>query len=247
MVEQNLTEFERRARILRGYLKPDIRYGDVLPRPFFIEFDGPPSGGKTTIIREADKAFRRQGFRVWRPQEGPEVIRHIPRTTPEYNIRTGLYSLQILLDLSWGHQYDLVLLDRGIFDIHSWMEYWREKDKLTDGEKTTIQKFFLLDFFTSKVDCAFFVVCQPDVAVSRETRFELTHQLGDTTNPQTIQTLLDRFRLVYERLFPDHAQIIYMDTSALSEVEMVRKVTDMILDVLEKKTASDVYRSREQS
>ena len=89
--KQVLTEFERRAQLLRSYLKSDLRYDpNILPRPFFLEIDGVTSGGKSTVIRELDKFFRRQDFRLYKPMEGPEAIRHIPRTTPEYNLRTGL-------------------------------------------------------------------------------------------------------------------------------------------------------------
>src|SRR3989338_10083226 len=97
------------------------RNHNVLPRPFFIEITGTPSAGKTTTIKELDKFFRRMGFRVLCPQEGAEVIRHIERTTPLYNIRTGLYALQILIDLSHGHQYDIVIFDRCIFYSFCWM------------------------------------------------------------------------------------------------------------------------------
>src|SRR3989344_1035355 len=103
--------FEKKAQEILKYLKYNIRYGDFIPRPFFLEFTGSPSSGKTTTITELDKFLRRQGFRVWRPQEGAEVIRHIERTTPIYNIRTGLYALSILLDESFAHKYDVIISD----------------------------------------------------------------------------------------------------------------------------------------
>src|SRR3989338_484322 len=107
--------FEKKAKTILSYLKQSVRYDEsFLPRPFFLEITGSPAAGKTTTITEFDKFFRRMGFRVLRPQEGAEVIRHIGRDTPLYNIRTGLYALQLLIDLSAGHQYDLVILDRGI-------------------------------------------------------------------------------------------------------------------------------------
>ena len=105
--------FEKKAQKILNYLKSDIRYDrKYIPRPFFFEFTGSPSSGKTTCITEADKFLRRQGFRVWRPQEGAEVIRHIERTTSLYNIRTGIYALTLLMDESVGNKYDVVIFDQ---------------------------------------------------------------------------------------------------------------------------------------
>ena len=129
------TELEARAKRILQYLRSDLRYDqNIIPRPFFIELTGTPSSGKTTVITELDKFLRRQGFRVYRPQEGAEVIRHIERTTPVYNLRTGIYALTLLLDISVGHLYDVVIFDRSIFDAYVWLMYWNEKGKLTEQQ-----------------------------------------------------------------------------------------------------------------
>lgn len=153
MKNENL--FEEKAKKILEYLKSDLRYDEqFLPRPFFLEFTGSPSSGKTTTITELDKFLRRHGFRVLRPQEGAEVIRHIPRTTPLYNIRTGLYALNKLIDESYGHLYDVIIFDRCVFDAYCWMMYWEEKNKLTKEEKELAQSFFLSRFWMEKIDIA---------------------------------------------------------------------------------------------
>ena len=136
--------YEQKAQIILKYLKSDRRYDkNHLPRPFFLEFTGSPSSGKTTTITELDKFLRRQGFRILRPQEGAEVIRHIERNTPLYNIRTAIYATTQLIDISASHSYDIVIFDRAIFDPYCWMLYWREKNLLTDEEMLLYQTFFL--------------------------------------------------------------------------------------------------------
>lgn len=230
------TEFERRAKLIRNYLKSDLRYdSSVLPRPFFIEVDGGTSVGKSTVIRELDKFFRRQDFRVFKPQEGPEAIRHIPRKTPEYNLRTGLYSLQMLMDFSWGHLYDLVIFERGVFDPLRWMEYWRAKGQLTEEEKSIVQSFFLLESFTQKIDAAFILVCDPRVAFERETRFELSSKTGESTNPEAIRVSVEQYCALYERLKSCYPQVVLVDTTDLSEVEMTKRVTEKALTLLEER------------
>ncbi|MDO8575044.1 MAG: hypothetical protein Q7R61_02100 [bacterium] len=228
--------FEHQAQKILAYLKSNIRYDEnFLPRPFFLEFTGSPSSGKTTTITELDKFLRRHGFRVLRPQEGAEVIRHIPRTTPLYNIRTGLYALSKLIDESYGHLYDVVIFDRCIFDVYSWMMYWEEKSKLSQEEKVLIQQFFLSRFWTDKIDAAYFMICDPEEALKRELRIALSQKLGETTNPATIKTLVKRYKSAYKILSPEYKQLRLMDTTRVAEQVMIETIAREILNVFEKK------------
>ena len=228
--------FEAQASQILEYLKQHVRYDhSFLPRPFFVEITGSPSAGKTTTITEFDKWFRRMGFRVLRPQEGAEVIRHIGRDTPLYNIRTGLYALQMLIDLSAGHQYDLVIFDRGIFDVYCWMLYWKEKEKLSPEKTELIQQFFLLELWLPKIDAAYFMICDPKVAMERELRIALSDKLGETTNPETVRKLVSRYRTAYDTLRPQFPQLRLIDTTEMSEQDMVEYVGQHTLNILESK------------
>lgn len=230
--------FEQKAKIILDYLKSNVRYSDnFLPRPFFLEFTGSPSAGKTTTITELDKFLRRQGFRVLRPQEGAEVIRHIERTTPLYNIRTGLYALNLLIDLSASHLYDVVIFDRCIFDAYCWMMYWQEKGKLNCEEKNIIQSFFTSRFWTDKIDAAFFMICDTKVAMQRELRIALSQKLGETTNPKTVESLVKRYKTAFRNLAPRYGQIHLLDTTKMDEQKMVEAVAVKVLEVMEKKAA----------
>ena len=228
--------FEDKAHTILIFLKQSLRYNhQFLPRPFFLEFTGSPSSGKTTTITEFDKFFRHMGFRVLRPQEGAEVIRHIERDTPLYNIRTGLYALQMLIDISAGHQYDLVIFDRGIFDAYSWMLYWQEKKLLSVEEATLIQQFFLSRFWADKIDVAYFMTCDVDTAIERELRIALSDKLGKTTSPDTVRRLIERYRKAFEVLSPNHPQLFLIDTTSMSEQKMVEKIATQTLVSLEEK------------
>lgn len=233
--------FEQQAQKILTYLKSNIRYNEsFLPRPFFLEFTGSPASGKTTTITELDKFLRRQGFRVWRPQEGAEVIRHIERTTPLYNIRTGIYALTLLIDNSVGHLYDVVIFDRCIFDAYCWMEYWQEKGKLSWVEKKLIQHCFLFRLWRDKIDAAYFMVCEPEEALKRELRIALSQKLGETTNPATIKTLVERYRAAYETLSPKNRQLHLVDTTNINEQMMVEIIAREILDIFEKKAEKGI-------
>ena len=231
--------FEEKAKIILDYLRSDLRYNrELIPRPFMIEFTGSPSSGKTTTITELDKFLRRQGFRVLRPQEGAEVIRHIERNTPVYNIRTGLYALTMLIDQSYGNNYDVMIFDRCIFDAYCWMMYWSEKNKLNPQEKWIVQSFFTSRFWSENIDAAYFMVCDPKMAMDRELKIALSSKLGETTNPTTIETLVKRYREAHKTLSLSHNQIRLIDTTNMDEQEMVENIATDVLNTLEAKSKS---------
>ncbi|OGF62803.1 hypothetical protein A2662_02745 [Candidatus Giovannonibacteria bacterium RIFCSPHIGHO2_01_FULL_45_33] len=230
--------FEQKAQEILKYLKSNIRYGNYIPRPFFLEFTGSPSAGKSTTITELDKFLRREGFRVLPPQEGAEQVRHIERDTPLYNIATCDYARKILIDESHGHKYDVVIFDRGIFDGYCWMEYWQEKNKLTVQDKEIYQKFFLSEFWVNNIDAAYFMVCDPKIAMEREQRIALTKKLGETTNPKNVEILVNRYKKAYDVLSPTHKQLRLLDTTKMEEKKMVEMIAEQVLNVLQEKAKS---------
>ncbi|MFA6407356.1 MAG: hypothetical protein WCV80_01465 [Candidatus Paceibacterota bacterium] len=230
------TNFEIRANRLLKYLKKDIRHNrDYIPRPFIVEVTGSPSAGKTTTIVEIDKFFRRMDFSVWKPQEGAEVIRYITRDTPVYNARTGLYALTNVIDQAWGHQHDLVIFDRALFDAHVWMMYWEEKGKLSKERKQLFQQFFLDPFWANYIDAAFFMICDPELAIIRERENALTQKLGETTNLKTVTSLVNRYKEAYEVLSPSYPNLHLFDTTNVNKQEMSGHIAEYILSALEAK------------
>lgn len=237
MGQEQEKDFDDKAQILHAYLKTNIRYDNkFLPRPFFLEFTGSPSAGKTTTIKELDKLFRRLAFRVLCPQEGAEVVRNIGRETPLYNLSTGIYALKLLNNLASGHEYDIVIFDRCVFDVYCWLMYWEGKGKLSESEKELYQDFFLSRFWMDKIDVAYFMTSDPDIAMGREQRIALTEKLGETTNPKTIETLVRRYKTAYEKLSPSYPQLHLLDTTEMDEQTMVRQIATNVLNLLEQKT-----------
>lgn len=240
MSERQNTEqiFEKKAKHILEYLKSQRgRYGNkFMPRPFMIEFTGPPSSGKTTTIRELYDFLRPLGFVVWRPQEGAEYIQDIPRTFPEYNVATGLYALDKLIHESFGHKYDIILFDRALFDAYCWMEYWGDKGKLTPAQKVIWQSFFTSPQFVEKLDIAYFMVCDPKVAMTRQLRVAISKRPRETTNPTSIEEKIKIWRQAHSLHLVSHSNVRLVDTTSMTEQEMVDYFTNDILTILEAKS-----------
>jgi len=238
------TDFERDAHDLRTYLNVHIRHdSETLPRPFIIEIDGPPSSGKSTVVRKLTSTFRRAGLRVFRPQEAPEAIRHIEHGAALlYNLRTGIYSLTHLLDQQAGHQYDIVFLERGPFDVCNWMEYWKKRGRVSLQEVAVITQFFLLPAFTDHIDCAIFLVCDAHTAIARE-RIDLeVDEPSPYSKPEMIDEHNDQYRSLFESLSSQYPQLRLVDGTNLSKRETEERLRHMILQTMKERIKRSLAR-----
>lgn len=233
-LEQRLTS---QTKTIREYLKSDLRYNtDFLPRPFFVEITGTPDAGKSTMIEKVDDALRKLGLRVYTPNEGAREIRYIPRTTPLYNLRTGLYALEKLIDLSHSHLYDIVIFERCIFDAYCWMEYWYRKNMLNATMRNHYQSFFLHCLHSQLIDVACIVTCDVSVAIKRNLENAALDIFGETSNPQSVEKLVNIFTESYINLSPRYPQLRHFDTTHIDQKAMVTIATTHILEMLEQKT-----------
>lgn len=230
-------DLRERAQVLHQFLQRHVRH--TLPRPFFIEVLGTPSSGKTSAIKQLDTFFRRQEFRVLCPQEGAEVVRHISRREPIYNAQTGIYALELLIDLMHSSVYDIVIFDRCIFDAYVWAEFHKKKERLTKTEKKTLQDFFLSRLWSDTIDAAIIMICDPDTAVRREHTTALVAEKGHTTNEDTIRDLVSIHRAAYDTLSPRYSQLHLVDTTLLNEQKTISHVCSLVLDALLLKTGTE--------
>lgn len=225
----------KQINTIKEYLRYDVRYN--LPRPFIVEFAGPPSVGKTSVIAGIDDFLRPLGLgKIWPPQEGPRETRHISRSTPDYNLRTAMYSLTKLLDESHASKYDLVLFDRCAFDAYCWMEYWGKKNKLSPGDKFVFQSYFTSRQFTEKIDICYFLVCDPNISMKREFKDAISDEVRETTNLESIKMLDWIWRNTYALQHSFHPHLRLIDTTNINVSEMTRMIAKDILDTLERKS-----------
>ena len=80
------------------------------------------------------------------------------------------------------------------------------------------------------------MTCDPEVAMQRELRIALSQKLGETTNPETVRVLVERYKKAYDILSPRHPQLRLIDTTNTDEQHMVEMIALSTLDVFEQKT-----------
>ncbi len=102
------------------------------PRPFFVEFAGTPKAGKSTCIDIVSHFFRRTGFHVLAPAEGASKRTpfYLKKDWIAFNTWSACYALQHVLEGAHsGEPYNIVMLDRGLFDALAWFEFLRMTGK----------------------------------------------------------------------------------------------------------------------
>ncbi len=214
-----------------AYLRTDLRHGhDFLKPPFIVEFFGNPDSGKSSAIKSAYTKFRRHGFHIKKPLEGAEEISDdIPRSSPEFNVATGVYVVNHLMHLHHLHKHDIVIFDRGIFDAYGQMLRWNKKGKLSDEHMRMYQDFFTSEFFAPRMTLGIAMTCSTDAAMERDARSARTKLLGESTNPDAINSMRDATIETYEKLkgrFP----LVLIDTSNMSLGEVADTVHALLLE-----------------
>ena len=118
-------------------------------KQFVIEFAGTPKSGKSTCIDIVDHFFRRLGYDILAPSEG--ASKRTPRRLKEdlvaYNAWSATYALTQILESRYGaDMYQLVLMDRGLFDALAWFEMLPTSSdpSLTGDDRTAIHNFLLV-------------------------------------------------------------------------------------------------------
>ena len=87
-------------------------------RPIVIEFSGAPKSGKTSSISSLMQFLKRNDFKVAVIQESASMCPVKDKHSPMFNLWTACDTIKSLIGVleSERTQYDVVIIDRGIFD-----------------------------------------------------------------------------------------------------------------------------------
>ncbi len=213
--EEQLKALHARFRASLALLKSE---DSEVRLPLIVEFSGSPKSGKSTIINILTHLFKRLGADVAAPAEGASL-----RTPPglrddwlSFNAWSGCYALQnILIDCHENPPYQLVILDRGLFDVAGWMEFlFRAQKRITDQERDAITKFFNLDAWMRRENIIFLFTADHETSLARERHSKLIDEEGSVMNKDTLKQLQDAYQTAANAFEGDTApKIFHVDTS----------------------------------
>lgn len=245
MVDDNSSEWQARLEALKtraGDARQTwIRHrerdaeSNIPSRPIFVEFSGTPKSGKSSSIETVRHFFRRNDFKTLAPAEG--ASRRTPAFLKDdllaFNIWSGCYSLTHLLERANEESpFDLVLLDRGLFDVNCWLRLLEARDELTREAREIFQRFFLFDDWRSKTDIVALFTVDPEIALSREHANNLSLEHGRAMNPAFLTELNQLYHTMADELGTEFTHFIRLDTSSGQQTqrEISYQISEAIID-----------------
>lgn len=187
-------------------------------RPVFVEFAGTPKSGKSTCIDIVNHFFRRLGFKVLAPTEGASkrTPYYLKENLVAFNAWSATYALTHILEGRYGSdEYQLVILDRGLFDALAWFELLKSRGDISEAERTKIHDFLLIDHWRQYVDMVFMFKTDPKTSLTREYKDKLIEEPGQTMNEGFLDELNDAYVQITERYADEFDErLTVIDTSS---------------------------------
>ena len=214
-------------------------------RPVFVEFAGTPKSGKSSCIEIVRHFFRRSDIKVLAPAEG--ASRRTPYFLKDdlmaFNTWSASYALMHVLEgLHGSDQYDLAILDRGLFDALAWFELLASQGLISPEDRDGVQRFLQIDHWRSNIDAVFLFTTDPETSMDRENRDKLIDEPGQAMNPDFLHNLNTAYGDVRQRFADKFTRLIPIDTSDsrnTSPTSTAAEVADVILNVFDGRLSND--------
>ena len=190
-------------------------------RPLFVEFAGTPKSGKSSCIDTVNHFFRRLGYSVLAPTEGASkrTPYYLKRDLVSFNAWSATYALTHILEGRFGSdQYDLVIMDRGLFDALAWFELLKQRNNITEQECLVIQEFLLVDHWRELVDIIFLFRTDSYTSLRREHQNKLIEEPGITMNPDFLNELNEAYEITRKKYAANFNHFQFLDTGQKSDL-----------------------------
>lgn len=177
-----------------------------------MEFAGTPKSGKSTCIDTIGHFFRRLEFKVLAATEGASkrTPYYLKNDFVAFNTWSASYALTHILEGRYGSdQYQIVILDRGLFDALAWFQLLKNEGDVSDDDCSTIQDFLLVDHWRQFVDMIFLFETDPGTSLEREESEKLINEPGRAMNPHFLTKLNEAYDEI-ERQFGSNFRALHV-------------------------------------
>jgi len=184
--------------------------------PLFVEFADTPKSGKSTCIDTVNHCFRLLQYKVLSPSEGASkrTPYYLKEDLVSFNAWSAMYALTHILEGRHStDQYNLAILDWGLFDALAWFELLKTEKHLSNQDCTTIQEFFLLDHWREGMDIVFLFVADPMTSLNRENQSKLIAEPGQAMNPIFQEKPNHAYEVVQKKFADRFSEFYRIDTS----------------------------------
>lgn len=212
----------------------ELKKNSLPRRPIVIEFCGSPKAGKSTCINSLHLFLRRNNFRTKILNERAGICPINSKFDPLFNIWTMSCALAELSEVisNNSRDYDVIILDRGLFDAICWFSWQKENDFLHEDDYKSFVRFITTVKWRSIIDVIYTFTVSPNESLVREHATLLTNKTGSVMRnkvldsfKETVVGSMDKFSTLFRN-------IQNIDTTKLTHDEVNYKVTKDILNIL---------------
>lgn len=217
-------------------------------RPIVIEFCGSPKSGKSSCINSLSLFLRRNKFRTKVLTERASVCPVADKYDPNFNIWTACSAISELVEVlsNSSKDYDVVILDRGIFDALCWFNWLNRDNSLDDADFSSLETFLVMNKWRTVIDLVYVFTATPEVSMYREYASLLTRKPGSIMCLDVLgsyKACVEEVSLKYDNRFQ---RIEIYDTSERTQNEVSHDATKSILEIIQNNIAEKIgYISKE--
>jgi predicted NUDIX family phosphoesterase/thymidylate kinase len=211
-------------------------------RPIVMEFCGSPKAGKTSCISALAMFLRRNGFRVKVLVERASVCPVGNKYDPLFNIWTVCSAMAELAETisNSPKEYDVVILDRGLFDALCWFEWQAAHHYLDRDSLEKISGFLTQSRWRAATDLVLVFEAISGRSIEREYAALLTRKRGSIMREPILESYLESIHVATEKYGPLFRNIRTFDTSEMDQNKVSFEVTNLVLSLLQNAVSESV-------
>ena len=240
-IELNYIEETRYNKLLKlHYKKYEIKniMNCINNKPFVIEFTGTPRTGKTSIINNLKDFFKKGGYKV-------KIIEEF--TTSNFykeNIKIKLDNeyksvvnteipkyVNIQLNEAINENYDIIIIDRSLFDRCIWIDRLKLKNGITDKEVDNYYKTYI-PLIKEKINIVIATYCDSLEVMKRDYLANLSLEKRNFLNEKNVNEYNESLHNTINLFTEFNYKIEFFDTNSTMLKDIEFDVINVILNKL---------------
>lgn len=190
--------------------------------PFVVEIAGMPVAGKTTVAEQLCNLAVESDVEVQLVEEAAEKapLQRWKRGW-QFNAWTLCHTVKRILEEQAAHNFQLLIIDRGVYDVLCWVHWFSEHHHLDPGTASALRSFARIPQWFQGTS----LVVHLRVSVREALRRRATR--GRIINQETLQELEDTYSTVMDDLRssqPPDTDYLQVDTASNPPGVIVKKI-----------------------
>ncbi len=211
-------------------------------RPIVIEFCGSPKSGKSSCINSLSLFLRRNKFRTKVLTERASVCPVGDKYDPNFNIWTACSAIAELVEALSNNSkdFDVIILDRGIFDALCWFNWLKGNDSLDQENFRSLETFLVMNQWRTVIDLIYVFTATPEISLEREYASLLTRKPGSIMCDDALSSYKTCVEDVSKKYLEIFQGIEIYDTSNKSLNDVNHDITKNILEIIQRNIAEKI-------